>query len=211
MKKVIRIPILVFGIFTIVLSPAFAQDCPFSVSVAGQFTSFMSGDAGDQDGAPKYKDAFDIGTGIAVEGNYRLNDKISIIGGIGYEHFSGDEFQGISFKNLEIIPIYLGAKYYLTPKNAGWNPYLRGDIGMAKFGSVDISYLGTNSEYWDGSWELLFDAGAGVEYLFNSMAIFAEIKARYLDEPSSSPAMAEFSDSDSSWSLPITVGITFYF
>ncbi len=211
MKKNIIIPILIVSFLLIISKNVLAEDCPYSLSFAGRFIPFVSGDAGDGDGAPGYKDAFKSGASVAVEVAYRINPKVSILGGIGYEYHSGDEYKGISFDSFEILPVYLGCKYYFNSTGAGWNPYLRADIGIAGFNSVDISYLGFSSEYWDSSWEPMFDAGMGIEYKFNNIAVSAEIKTRYLDKPSSAPALEDFSKADSSWSIPITLSLTFFF
>ena len=172
MEKNIIAQLLVFTFMSIISTQAFAEESPFSLSFAGQYIPFISGDAGNGDGAPNYDDAFDGGAAIAVEAAYQLNPQVSILGGISYEQYSGDKFQGISFDDLDILTLYAGGKYYFVTNTCGWNSYLRADIGLAKFSSVDISYLGTNADYWDSSWELMFDAGAGVEYRFNNLGVF---------------------------------------
>ena len=186
-----------------------AGESPFSVSLSGQIVPFISGSAGNGDDSPDFSDAFQTGIAFALEGSYRLNSSISILAGVGYEHYSGEKVDGISFDSLDLVPVYLGCKYHIMPAQKGWNPYLRADIGFAKISSVDISYLGSSVEYWDSSWELMADAGAGFEYKFDTFGFFMEIRARYLDAPSSS--LDRYSDADSSWSLPVVAGISLAF
>lgn len=211
MKKSIIIPLLVFTFMSLISIQAFAGECPFSISLAGQYIPFISGDAGSGSGAPEYDDAFDDGLGIAIEAAYRLNPKFSLLGGISYERYSGEKHQEISFDDLDVMTLYVGGKYYFVSNKCGWNPYLRADIGASKFSSVDISYMGSGSDYWDSSWELMCDAGAGVEYRFNNIGVFFEVKARYTDEPSTASALKEYSDADSSWTLPVVFGVEYHF
>ncbi|MCD6534033.1 MAG: porin family protein [Deltaproteobacteria bacterium] len=212
MKRNIIVQLLVFAFMSIISTQVFAEESPFSLSFSGQYIPIVSGDAGKGSGAPDYDDAFDDGLALAVEGAYQLNPKFALLGGISYENYSGDKHQGISFDDLDILTLYVGSKYYfLSRKKTGWNPYLRADIGVANFDSVDISYMGVKADYWDSSWELMVDAGAGVEYKFDRLGVFLEVKARYLDSPSSASDMKEFSKADSSWSLPIMLGVSFNF
>ena len=211
MKKNIVILGLVFVFMMMFSARVFAEPGAFSLSVAGQYIPFITGDAGKGDGAPSYDDAFDSGLAVAVEAAYRLNPYLSVLGGVDYEQFSGDSFQGISFDDLDIITLYVGAKYYFLADNRSWNPYVRADIGAAHFSSVDISYQDSDGDYWDSSWEVMADAGLGLEYTFSNLGVFFEIKARYLNSPSPASEMKEFSRSDSSWSMPIMLGVNFHF
>ncbi|THB79867.1 MAG: hypothetical protein D3926_09860 [Desulfobacteraceae bacterium] len=211
MRRHFFIPTVFLVILILMIPPALAEECRYSLSVAGQFSSLISGDAGRGDQAPGYDDAFDTGMGAAVEMTYHLNDRVGLVAGVGYESYSGETYQGIEFHDLDIIPVYVGAKYYFGSRQDTWNPYLRGDIGIARFNSVDISYLANRAEYWEESWVLMMDAGAGIEYNLESLAIFAEIKTRYFGEPSSSPYLGDLAKPDSSWSIPITIGVTFSF
>jgi len=210
-KNIVIIPLLAFVLLGFALSQASAGECPFSISLAGQYTPFVSGDAGSGSGAPEYDDAFDGGIGFLVEAAYRIAPKIGILGGISYESYSGDKHEDISFDNLDVVNLYVGGKYYFIAQENGWNPYVRADIGAVYFSSVDISYTGIKSDYWDSSWELMGDVGAGVEYRYDKLGFFFEVKARYMDEPSSSSALKEYSDADSSWTLPVVFGIEYHF
>ena len=210
MNKSVVVLFLALLILGVPYTQVLADGCPFSLRIYGQAIAFYSGDAGSGTNAPEYDDAFDKGVvGAGVEGEYTLNKKFSILAGIGYESCSGQNWSGIIFDDRRIMPVYIGAKYNLKPTVTGWNPYLRADVGFARSDSVDISYMGNSTLYWDSSWDPLFDFGAGVEYRRNSYGFFLEIKARYMDAPSS--AMSPFSDADETWSIPVTLGVSIYF
>ncbi|MDY0219892.1 MAG: outer membrane beta-barrel protein [Desulfobacterium sp.] len=207
-KEICTLMVVLFGL-GIWVSPLHAGESPFSLRLSGYGVPSLSGDAGEGDNAPGYDDAFDMGLGLSVEGVYRLNEKFSLLLGLGYESHSGETYNDISFDDFKAMPVYVGAIYQFTAARSGWIPYLRGDVGMVSLDSVDISYLGTSIEYWDSSWEPMFDFGVGAEYRRNSLGFFLEIKARYMDSPSAS--LRPFSDSDANWSLPLSVGVSIYF
>lgn len=209
MKRFIFLPFVVVALLCVFSGYLLAGESPFSLSLAGQVVPFVSGSAGSGDDVPDYNDAFETGFLIALEGAYRVCSRFSLLGGIGVEHHSGETDQGISFDSFDIVPVYVGGKYHLLLGKAGWNPYLRADIGVAKLSSVDISYLGSSTEYWDSSWAFMADAGMGIEYLVHTVGVFLEIRTRYLDSPSSS--LGIYSDADSSWSIPIVLGVSFGF
>jgi hypothetical protein len=211
MKKNIMVLGLIFVFMMMFSGRVFAEPGAFSLSLAGQYIPFVTGDAGKGDGAPDYDDAFDGGLAVAVEAAYRLNPYIAVLGGIDYEQFSGDSHQGISFDDLDIVTVYVGGKIYFVVNQQGWNSYVRADVGAAHFSSVDISYAGFDGDYWDSSWEVMADAGLGLEYTFSNLGVFFEIKARYMNSPSAASEMKEFSRAESSWSLPIMLGVNFHF
>ena len=180
-----------------------------SLRVWGQVSPFISGEAGSGSGVPDYDDAFDCGIGGGAELSWRFSDRLSCLAGIGYENYDGDSHQGISFDDLEIVPVYLGGKFHIIPGDTRWDPYLRMDIGAAYLSSIDVSYHSLKGEYWDSSWVFLFDAGAGVEYRWDRWGASLDVKVRYLDEPD--PALGDPSDADSSWTVPVTFGINYHF
>ncbi len=211
MKKIIMVGSLVFIFVSMLSSPVFAEQGAFSLSLAGQYIPFISGDAGQGDDAPEYDDAFDAGLGVALEAAYRMTPNFSVVAGVSYDQFSGDDYKDISFDDMDVTTFYVGGKYYFLIDKKGWSSYLRGDIGTAYFSSVDISYSGVDAEYWQSSWGVVGDAGVGVEYDFDNMGVFLEIKARYMDSPSKAKEMREYSDADASWSVPITLGVSYHF
>jgi hypothetical protein len=187
----------------------FAQEDNVSLRIWVQASPFISGDAGSGAGAPDYDDAFDSGIGVGGELSWRFSDRLSCLAGIGYETFDGESHEGISFDDLEIVPLYLGAKFHFTPDNSRWNPYLRMDIGAAHLSSVDVSYQSLKGEYWDSSWVFLFDAGGGMEYRQGKWGTALEVKLRYMGEPDS--ALGDPSEADSFWTIPIVFSINYYF
>ena len=187
----------------------FAQEDNVSLRIWGQASPFISGEAGSGSGAPDYDDAFDCGIGGGVEISWRFSNRFSFLSGIGYENYDGSSHQGISFDDLEIVPVYAGGKFHIIPGDTRWDPYLRMDIGAAYLSSVDVSYHSLKGEYWDSSWVFLFDAGAGVEYRWNRWGASLDVKLRFLDEPDS--ALGDPSEADSSWTVPVVFGINYYF
>ena len=193
----------------IVAVPATASDKGFSFRLGAVGVPLITGDAGSGEGAPAYDDAFKTGYGAMFEAVYRYSERFSLLGGLGYERYDGREHEGIKFSLREVVPLYLGAQYHFRPRSARWIPYARLDLGVAYLESVDVSFGGLRSRYWDSSWVGMFDVGGGLEYRMDSMGIFLDIRARYLGEPDSS--LKPLSDSDPSWTLPVTLGFSFSF
>ncbi len=211
MKKSIAVVWMVFVFMSMLSTRVFAEQGAFSLSLAGRYVPFISGDAGKGDDAPEYDDAFDSGLGVAFEAAYRLTPDLGVLAGVGYEQFSGDSYKGISFDDMDVMMVYVGCKYYFLIDKKGWSSYLRADLGTAYFSSVDISYGGVDAEYWKSSWGVIGDAGIGVEYGFSNMGVFLEIKARYMDSPAKAAEMRDYSDADASWSVPIMLGVNYHF
>jgi len=186
-----------------------AGDKDISLQLWGQVSPFIHGDAGTGLGAPDYKDAFGTGFGGALELSWRFANQFSLLGGIGYENYNGKTHQDISFDDLKVIPLYVGGKLHILPKDSRWNPYVKMDVGGAHLSSVDISFEGFKGRYWDSSWVFLFDIGGGVEYRFKHWGIGLEVLPRYLGNPDS--ALGRPSDAKSSWTIPIRLGVSYYF
>ena len=180
-----------------------------SIRLLGQFSPFLSGSAGSGAGAPDYDDAFSTGLGAALEYHQRMSDRFSIVAGIGYDSFDGNSHQGITFDDLSRTSIYGGAKIHFSAERSGWQPYGRVDLGAAKLSSVDVSYSGVSGTYWDSSWEFMADAGAGIENRFDDWSVFGEVLFRYVGAPDS--ALGPASEADSSWTLPIRLGVGYHF
>lgn len=180
-----------------------------SVRIVGMGLPLLSGSAGRGTGAPDYDDAFSNGVGVALEYHRRMSDRFSIVAGIGYDSFDGETYQGISFDDLNRYSLYYGAKIHFSAERIGWQPYGRVDLGAASTSSVDVSLRGTSGAYWDSSWALLVDAGAGIENRFGDWSAFGEILFRYVGKPDS--ALRSASDADGSWTLPIRLGVGYHF
>ena len=188
-------------------SPAENQD--ISLQLWGQVSPFIHGEAGKGPGAPDYKDAFDTGFGGGMELSWRFCNYFSLLGGIGYENYDGKTHQDISFDDLKVIPLYLGGKFHILPRDSRWNPYVKVDMGAAHLSSVDISFMTLEGRYWDSSWVFLFDIGGGVEYRFKQWGIGLEVLPRYLGKPDS--ALSPPSDAKGSWTIPIRLGVSYHF
>ena len=210
-NKLLFYPKFFLFVLALVLLPirGSAEDGTFSFHAWGQISPFISGEAGRGSGAPDYKDAFGTGIGGALELSWRFCNYFSLLGGIGYENYDGKTHQGISFDDLQVIPLYLGGKFHFLSKDSRWNPYVKVDIGGAHLSSVDISFEGLQGRYWDSSWVFLFEVGGGVEYRFNRWGIGLEVLPRYLSKPDS--ALGDPSKAEGSWTIPVKLGLSFYF
>jgi hypothetical protein len=186
-----------------------AGDKDISLQLWGQISPFIHGEAGKGLGAPDYKDAFSTGIGGGIELSWRFCNYFSLLGGTGYENYDGKTHQGISFDDLKVIPLYFGGKFHILPKDSRWNPYLKMDIGGAHLSSVDISFEGLEGRYWDSSWVFLFEAGGGLEYRFGRWGISLEVLPRYLGKPDST--LGYPSKAEGSWTIPVKLGLSFYF
>jgi len=199
------------GVLSMVIAavPSLASDknVSFRLGVAG--VPFTGGDAGSGEGAPAYDDAFKTGYGATCEMAYHYNNRISLLGGLGFERNEGREYMGITFSTRRVTPLYVGAQYHFRPRTATWIPYARLDVGAAYLGSVDVSSGGLTSRYWDSSWVGMFAVGGGLEYRMDWVSVYLDIKVRYLGDPDSS--MGTLSDADPSWTVPVTLGISFNF
>ena len=180
-----------------------------SIRLAGQISPFISGSAGSGVGAPDYSDAFSTGIGAALEYHRRMSDRFSVVAGISYDSFDGGTHQGISFGDLSRTSLYGGAKIHFNGDPSGIQPYARMDLGAARLSSVDVSYGAASGAYWDSSWELMADAGVGVENRFDQWSVFGEVLFRYAGKPDS--ALGPASEADSSWTVPIRIGIGYHF
>jgi hypothetical protein len=190
-------------------SGALAEDGKGSLRIWGQVSPFLSGDAGTGSGAPEYGDAFSEGLGFGAEFSWRFCRWFSALGGLGFERFDGKTYEGISFGELKVFPVYVGGKIHLVEETSPWDFYLRFDAGATRLSSVNVSYGAFRGQYWDSSWVFLFDAGVGTEYRWDCWGLSLDVKARYLGSPD--PAMGDPSDADASWTLPVVFGINYHF
>jgi hypothetical protein len=203
--------VLLFMLMIPLLLPAegFAQQGKASVRLWGQVSPSISGEAGTGAGAPDYTDAFDTGWGGGGEFAWRFCRWFSCVAGIGYEVYGGSTYEGLSFEDLEIFPVYAGGKFHLIPNAAPWDLYMRLDLGAAYLSSVDIRYGYLKGRYWDSSWVFLFDVGLGTEYRSGSWGLSLDVKARYLGSPDS--ALGRPSEADSFWTVPVVFGLNYHF
>lgn len=200
---------LLLSVLVLLPAAAQAQESKASVRLWGELAPLASGEAGSGVGAPDYDDAFDTGIGGGGEFAWRFCRWFSGVAGIGYEVFGGDTYQGISFDDLEVVPVYAGGRFHLLPGAAPWDVYLRLDLGAAYLSSVDISFRHLKGTYWDSSWVFLFGAGAGAEYRWGPWGVSFDVRARYLDSPESN--LGRPSEADGFWTVPVTVGLNYHF
>jgi opacity protein-like surface antigen len=203
-----QLPVLLLSVVCL-LGTASAQEGAWSISLAPGVVPFLSGAAGSGAGAPRYSDAFDTGYGITLEVERSLSPQAGIHGGIGFERHTGKNYQGVSFGNLDIVPVYVGGKYRF-PLSQIVKLYIDADIGTAHLSSVDIKSGDLSGRYWKSSWSFLFDAGAGLEYhVRGPWSVSLQTDFRYLGKPDS--ALGTASDANSSWTLPIRFAVRYSF
>jgi len=209
-EKIHLVGVFVLSLYLFVFPcRSLAENQDVSLHLWGQISPFISGEAGRGSGAPDYNDVFKTGIGGGVELSWRFSNRFSLLGGTGYENYDGKTHQDISFDDLKVIPLYLGGKFHFTPKNSCWNPYLKVDLGAAHLSSVDISYESLKGRYWDSSWVFLFEVGGGLEYRFGRWGIGLEVLPRYLGKPHS--ALGYPSKAEEAWTVPVKLGLSFYF
>lgn len=211
MKRTRRHAFIFFSLSVFVLLPfvSAAQEDGFALQVYGRVSPFLSGNAGSGAGAPRWRSAFDSGLGGGVELSYPLSSGFRILAGAAYERYCGNMYEGISFEDLTVIPLYLGGRYEFRPGKEGWNPYLKAELGMARLSSLSISYERMKGTYWNESWVFLVAAGAGLEYRSGLWGVSVEIVPRRMGEPG--PAMGFPSEADGPWTVPVSLGLTHYF
>jgi hypothetical protein len=180
-----------------------------SIRVVGQVAPFLSGSAGSGSGAPDYDDAFSQSIGGALEYHYRLSERFSLLGGVGYDSASGDTYDGIDFSDRDRTSVYAGSKYHFDAAQAGWHPYARVDLGAARLDSVDVSFNNLSAKYWDSSWVFLGRVGAGFEHRMDAWSLYAELLFEYVDRPDE--VLGDFARGDGAWSMPLRVGVGYTF
>lgn len=196
---------LVFIICMGFVQSAFSQDDLWSFRLYGQTVPGLFGDAGSGGGEPEYDDAFDLPFGVGLELGYQFDPSWELLLGAAYEGYYGDSFDGIEFENWSQVPLYAGVKYHIPFDNPKWDPYIRLDIGTVYMSGLDVSFGGVSDTYWDDSWSFMGDAGIGLQYNFERVSVFLEVKGRYIDNPAEE--MGLISEADDIWSIPIAFGI----
>ena len=179
----------------------------FSFGLSASVSPFLSGNAGKGDNAPDYDDLFKSGHGIALETEYKLCDHAALIGGIGYEKFSGRKSQGFKFDDLEIVPIYIGCRLQPLPTSPV-NPFFRFCLGSAHISAVDLKWNSIRATYWDSSWVFFGSAGTGIDYQVSNWRFSIGVDLRYVGAPENNLKAA---DADSCWMIPINLGISYTF
>jgi hypothetical protein len=216
---------IVLGLAAVVLFalPASAAG-PFGLSVSGAGIPFVSGDAGEGEGAPKYKDAFDAGWGARLEGYYDFTPSLRGQIGFTYQSWGGSDFEGfLHFDDLTMWAIFVGGKYRFLP-GSQFRPYLVGDVGYANIDSVDVSTLqaivdgagnvlvpaGTTIPYWDSTGTYFADLGLGFEFMVTpNLGIYLDARAQIFGPPDE--LLTPLAKADPGISVPISLGLNFNF
>ncbi|MBC7902209.1 MAG: hypothetical protein H7Y27_02255 [Gemmatimonadaceae bacterium] len=99
----------------------------FSFDVGGEL-AFAIGD---------FSKTHSVGIGASAQAEYALLDQLSLVGHIGVNNFFGKSLgQGTNYKNAQIVPLRVGAKYYATD-----NFHAGGQLGAAivRFTTAGVS------------------------------------------------------------------------
>ena len=179
----------------------------FAIRFTTGISPFLSGDAGEGDDAPDYDDLFKSGFGAALEAEYRVNVYIILVGGLGYEEYSGKTHQGLEFDDLEVVPVYAGCRLS-WPLSCSLKPFIRANIGSAHLSEVDLSWDSLSATYWDSGWVFFGDAGVGLEYQVDNWNFSADVGFRYTGAPDNNLKAA---DADAFWTVPVRLGVSYTF
>lgn len=193
--------------FSAMAEEKIVNESKFSLRLGPAYSPFLSGDAGEGQGAPDFDDLFDNGYGVMLEAAYRLYPNFSLIAGIGYEKYNGDTQEGLKFEDLEAVPMYMGCRLHILP---GYpvKPYIQAQAGIMHLSSVDVSWESLSSTYWDSSWVFMGAAGIGFDYRIGAWDIYVGLDLRYTGAPDNN---LDAADADGFWTLPINLGISYSF
>ncbi len=183
------------------------KDSRFSFGLSASISPFLSGDAGKGDNAPNYDDLFKTGCGIALEAECRLCDHAVLVGGIGYEEYSGKTHMGFSFDDLEVVPIYLGCRLQLL-STSPLTPFFSLNMGSAHLSEVDLKWQSIKATYWDSSWVLFGSAGMGLTYQIKHWHFSLGVDLRYQGAPDN---YLNAADADACWTLPLHFSLGYSF
>lgn len=219
---------IVLGLAAVVLIalPASAAG-PFGLSVSGAGIPLVSGDVGDAEGVPAYKDAFDTGWGGRVELYYDFTPSLRGQFGGTYQVWSGQDVNvlglPVQFDDLKMWAIFVGGKYRFLPGSA-FRPYLVGDVGIAMRDSVDIALsqdlivggqvfpAGTAVPYWDKTTTYFADLGLGFEFMVTpNLGIYLDARAQIFGEPDEALIATPSVAGDPPISVPISLGLNYNF
>ncbi|MDR1729134.1 MAG: porin family protein [Prevotellaceae bacterium] len=157
-------------IFTAILAISTA------VSVNAQWKA--GADLGIQIPIGTFGDAYNLGVGGTVAGEYLVTESIGAGLQLGYFSFGGKEIMGIETGSMSVVPITATGKYYFLRE--GFKPYAGLDLGfyVLSFESPDLFGLGsiTVSETKFGLAPVL-----GLQYEFSdNWALDGNLKYNYV-------------------------------
>jgi hypothetical protein len=184
-----------------------------SLRVNMQYESSLTGKAGSGTNPPGYKDVFRPGLGGGFEIGFSVLPNHQAIIGIEDKTWDGKDFEEVMFSGRKSTVVYASWKMnILSNRDSSKKPYLRVDIGAASLSTVEITYYTIRNNYWDSSWVPMIRAGVGIELILidwtaYSNGIFLDVKFQYLGKPPS--LMSPYSDAGGSWSIPVSIGLSF--
>jgi hypothetical protein len=127
-----------------------------------------------------FSDAYNIGIGGTVRGQYMINDMISLMATSGFISFGGKDVGGFKFDSGSMIPILVGGKYYF-PGSSNMKFYGAADLGLSIF-KVSTPTVTTILGTFGGSassTEFTFQPHVGMEMPLGSGNTKLDIAARF--------------------------------
>jgi hypothetical protein len=121
---------------------------------------------------------FGTGIGLGLRGQYNVTEKFAVVGSVGFLLWSKSHDLGSGYsydRRLNIIPVQIGAKYYL----------IGGLYGMVEAGIHHITYSEELSHTLGGSAETTKESAMKISYApnigfeFNIKSIGFDVSARY--------------------------------
>jgi hypothetical protein len=110
-----------------------------------------------------FGDVSSLGYGASAGYEHPVGDKIGVTANIGYIMLSLDDEAKTFFKSYSMIPIQVGARYYLGEKSKG--AYIHGQVGVHSLSvttkAIDLGILGSIPETTSSDSYLSFGGGAG--------------------------------------------------
>ena len=110
-----------------------------------------------------FGDAYSLGYGVSLGGEYGINDNISADLQVGYIFLSVDDALSEFIASSAMIPAQVGVRYYLDEVGSGL--YLKGMVGIhsvsIKTEDIDLGPLGTIEGETTSDSNLSFGVGAG--------------------------------------------------
>lgn len=182
------------------------------VSGGLMFTPILHGKASDGDDAPKYKDLFNTGFGLSLEGFYVINSLLRAGGSFGVSYFSGQELEGAEVNRWWVVPMMVGAQVFMTrSEEAFLRPYFKVDAGMVYYSAAQVDNPKSEVDYklfrtstaWAG------DLGLGVEWNFGSdWKMFGDIRYMLASPPREAGDL-NVNDPRVPGFLPIRIGLAY--
>jgi hypothetical protein len=127
-----------------------------------------------------FKDAYNLGIGGTVRGEYAFTNDVSGMLTAGYVSLSGKDVGGVTLDNGSMIPVTVGVKYYFMPGTLRF--YGAFDLGITSFKQSfpGVNILGVNiGETSQTSTEFTWQPQLGVLGYFSNNAAF-DLSVRWI-------------------------------